>query len=199
MKRFDQLDPWELLGLAPGATAAEIRNAYERVSSRLAPGSLSFYSIADREEQSDLQRRLRAACAELLSTIGPEETTLAVRIPTASPLPSAEEAVEAAGVTPAEGPAADLPPAPAAEPEFGGEHLRRVRESRNLTLETLSHRTRIRRALLESLEAESFAALPERVFVRGFVFAVARELGLEPERVWASYGKRWEAWAAARS
>ena len=106
--------------------------------------------------------------------------------------------MEARGVVPSEGPAADGPPAPAAETEFGGEHLRRVRESRGLTLETLSHRTRIRRALLESLETESFAALPERVFVRGFVFAVARELGLEPERVWASYGKRWEAWAAAR-
>ena len=49
MKPFDQLDPWEMLGLTPGATAEEIRLAYERLASRLAPGSLPLYSIADRE------------------------------------------------------------------------------------------------------------------------------------------------------
>jgi curved DNA-binding protein CbpA len=198
VKPFDQLDPWEMLGLDPGARADEIKRAYERLSSRLAPGSLPLYSIADKEEQLDFQQRLRAAYVELLSGLGPEEPPQDAQVSTTLPTPSPNEVVAPASVPPADGATATQPPAVAPETEFNGDLLRRLRETRGLTLETLSHRTRIRRTLLESLEAERFEALPERVFVRGFVLAVARELGLDAERAWAGYGKRWEAWAAAR-
>ncbi len=198
MKPFDQLDPWEMLGLAPGATADEIRRAYELLSSRLAPGSLPLYSIADREEQLDVQQRIRAAYVALLSGLGPEGNRLDVQVPTTLPTSSANEVVAPASAPPTDGATATQQSTAAPETEFNGDVLRRFRETRGLTLETLSHHTRIRRHLLELLEAERFDELPERVFVRGFVLAVARELGIDPERVWADYGKRWEAWAAAR-
>ena len=81
--------------------------------------------------------------------------------------------------------------------EFSGAQLRKVREGLGLTLAEVAQRTRIRPKQLESIEAEAFDKLPQRVFVRGFVMAYARELKLDPERVWASYGKRWET-ATAR-
>ncbi len=87
-------------------------------------------------------------------------------------------------------------PVPPAETEFTGAALRRVRESMGLTIAEVAERTRIRPRQIESLEEEAFAARPERVFVRGFVMAYARELRLDPERVWGSYAKRWEAAAS---
>ncbi len=180
MKTYDELDAWGVLGLARGANAEQIRDAYEHLSARLAPGSLALYSIADREEQQALQRRLRAAYLELLDEVG------AVQHP-----PRADAEAAAASD-------ADLASAPGpgpAEP-FDDDFLRRAREAVGLSLDALSHRTRIRRHLLEAVETERFAELPQRVFVRGFVVTIARELGLDPERAWAAYGARLEAWAA---
>ncbi len=198
MKPIDTMNPWELLGLAPGATADEIRRAYERLSSRLAPGSLPLYSIAEREEQLDVQQRLRAAYAELLSGLGSEEPPPGAQAPAMRPMPSPSTAESSASLPLADGAPAMQPPVAAPATEFTGDFLRRFREGKGISLETLSHRTRIRRMLLESLEAERFDTLPERVFVRGFVLAVARELGLDAERVWDGYGRRWEAWASAK-
>ena len=187
MKPLDQLSPWELLGLEPSASADEIRHAYERLAARLAPGSLALYSIADRDEQASLERRLRAAYLGLLSD--------------ASARPGAEAApqteTQPAGEAAAGAEARARPSAP--ETEFDGDSIRRTREAKGLSLEALSQRTRIRRQLLEAVEAERFHELPQRVFVRGFVFAIARELGLDAEQVWAGYGRRWEAWSAART
>ena len=193
MKPLDQLSPWELLGLDPGASPDQIRHAYERLVARLAPGSLALYSIADREEQLAVQRRLRIACLELLgdaSNLPGEE---------APPLAQTISEVGAGSAAPSIGEADEVPAQRSRpEAEFNGNSLRCTREAKGISLEALSHRTRIRRQLLEAVEAERFSELPQRVFVRGFVFAIARELGLNPERVWASYGRRWEAWSAAR-
>jgi flagellar biosynthesis protein FlhG len=188
MKPLDQLTPWELLGVEPGASADEIRYAYERVSARLAPGSLALYSIADREEQGALQQRLRVACLELLAESAPPAGA-----------PGGSEGERGAAAVPAGDGGAVQAESSASATEFDGDVLRRTREAKGISLEALSHKTRIRRQLLEAVEAERFTELPQRVFLRGFVFAVARELGLDPERVWASYGRRWEAWSAARA
>ncbi len=195
MRTFDRLDPWEMLGLARGASAEEIRSAYERLSARLAPGSLALYSIADPEEQDALQRALRAAYLQLLDEVGaiahPGRAEHAAQEPTAA-------GVEPGGSSPAPAEAAGAPILLAGADAPDGELLRRAREARGISLDAMSQRTRIRRALLEALEAERFAELPERVFVRGFVFAVARVVGLDAEEVWAGYRARLETWSAAR-
>jgi len=194
VKTLDRLSPWELLGLSPGASVEEIRHAYDRLAARLAPGSLALYSIADREEQSNLQKRLRAAFLDLMAC-APDHAAAEAPQPQAVPADDARTAPPAA-VSNAGDSARAL--TPEAEVDFGGDAIRRAREAKGISLDVLSHHTRIRRALLEAVEAERFAALPARVFVRGFVFAIAGQLGLDPEKVWASYGPRWEAWSATR-
>ncbi|MDY7233273.1 helix-turn-helix domain-containing protein [Hyalangium rubrum] len=77
----------------------------------------------------------------------------------------------------------ELPP----NTEFNGELLRRVRESRNLTLQQLAERTRISSKHIENVEADRYAALPATVYLRGMLMNVARELGLDPLRVSKSY------------
>jgi ribosome-binding protein aMBF1 (putative translation factor) len=71
--------------------------------------------------------------------------------------------------------------------EFNGELLRRVRESRGLSLAQLAERTRITSKHLENIEADRYAALPATVYLRGMIMSVARELSLDPLRVSRSY------------
>jgi hypothetical protein len=76
-----------------------------------------------------------------------------------------------------------------------GEILKRVRESKGVTLKEISDKTRIGRRNLEALEEERFEELPDaKIYIRGFVRCLALELGLDPERVTTSYLVRWDHW-----
>lgn len=68
-----------------------------------------------------------------------------------------------------------------------GEHLKREREMRGVTLDEICVATRIANRFLEALESEDWDRLPGGVFNRGFVRAVARYLGLEEEALVAEY------------
>jgi cytoskeletal protein RodZ len=61
-----------------------------------------------------------------------------------------------------------------------GAALRAARTERGLSLAELQARTKIRARYLSALEEERFADLPPYPFARGFVHAVALELGLDP-------------------
>ena len=68
-----------------------------------------------------------------------------------------------------------------------GEHLRREREMRGVSLEEISAATRISTRFLEALEKEEWDHLPGGVFNRGFIRSVARFLGLDEESLVAEY------------
>lgn len=68
-----------------------------------------------------------------------------------------------------------------------GEHLKREREMRGVSLEEISAATRISTRFLEALENEQWERLPGGVFNRGFVRAVAHFLGLSEENLVAEY------------
>ncbi|HLE60394.1 MAG TPA: helix-turn-helix domain-containing protein [Thermoanaerobaculaceae bacterium] len=191
MKPLEEQSPWEVLGLQPGASAEEVRRAYERLATALAPGALALYSITELDEQRALQQRLREAYLTLMRTFGWEVPTVPeLSVPGADSAPEAPP-VELAAVLPSADSQAGESALEAAT-EFSGAQLRKVREGLGLTLAEVAQRTRIRPKQLESIEAEAFDKLPQRVFVRGFVMTYARELKLDPDLVWASYGKRWE-------
>jgi len=190
VKPLAEQSPWEVLGLTAGASEDEVRHAYERLSAALAPGALALYSIAELDDQRALQQRLRDAYLTLMRTFGWDVPVVDLGLPGAAPVPETLPAEPRAPEPPANH-GAPAPPT-ATGTDFTGAQLRRVREGLGLTLAEVSQRTRIRPQQLENIETEAFDKLPQRVFVRGFVMAYARELKLDPERVWASYGKRWE-------
>lgn len=192
MKRFEDLSPWEILGLEPGSSALEVRHAYEKLYASLAPGSLALYSLAEQDDQRALQQQIRVAYLTLMHELTGMEYPLMPDPPHQPGEVAAEPPAEEVPGAPEGGPPPDEPPAQP-QIEFTGEQLRKVREGLGLTLAAIAQRTRIRQRQLESIEAEEFGKLPERVFVRGFVMSYARELRLDPKLVWASYGKRWDA------
>jgi cytoskeleton protein RodZ len=68
-----------------------------------------------------------------------------------------------------------------------GEHLRREREMRGISLDEIASATRISTRFLEALENEQWSQLPGGVFNRGFVRAVAHHLGLDEDSLVAEY------------
>jgi cytoskeleton protein RodZ len=66
-----------------------------------------------------------------------------------------------------------------------GEHLRREREMRGVSLEEISTATKISIRFLQAIENEELSKLPGGIFTRSFVRTYARYLGLDEERVLA--------------
>jgi transcriptional regulator with XRE-family HTH domain len=62
-----------------------------------------------------------------------------------------------------------------------GAALRDAREQRGLSLDQLSHATKISITILRAIEHNRMDKLPHRIFLRGFLRAYAGEVGLNPE------------------
>jgi cytoskeleton protein RodZ len=74
-----------------------------------------------------------------------------------------------------------------------GTALRDAREQRGLSLDRLSRATKISVTSLAAIETNQRDKLPQRVFLRGFVRAYAREVGLNPEDTVARYFGQFES------
>lgn len=68
-----------------------------------------------------------------------------------------------------------------------GLELQQTRERRGMTLEQIAQKTKISATLLRHLEANEIDRLPRAVFLRGFLRAYAREVGLDPEDTMRRY------------
>lgn len=68
-----------------------------------------------------------------------------------------------------------------------GEHLKREREMRGVSLEEISAATRISTRFLEAIESDQWDQLPGGVFNRGFIRSIARFLGLDEDGLVAEY------------
>ena len=78
---------------------------------------------------------------------------------------------------------------PSPGPAFGG-RLAVAREARGLTLADVAHVLRLPAATLMALEASRYEDLPAPVFVRGYLRAYARLLGISGEELVGEYDRR---------
>src|SRR3989338_692112 len=69
-----------------------------------------------------------------------------------------------------------------------GEFLRQEREKRGLTIDQVASATKVGIKTLHALEADLYAELPAKPFIRGFVTAYCRFLGLSPSEVLSQFG-----------
>lgn len=68
-----------------------------------------------------------------------------------------------------------------------GEYLKREREYRNISLGEVSQATKVRQEILSALEDDSLDSRVPPVFVRGFLRAYAKYVGLNPDEVVLRY------------
>jgi hypothetical protein len=166
------------------------------------PGSPPAAAVVDAvRDQAPLAEAVHAAIDQSQEPATPEPaaagSTPAERIPSApapSPAPMAPAPIvlskpvvpillEREVAAPREPPVAE-------GGEWTGEMLRRVRESRGLTVQQVAERTRITRHHLENIEQDRFPALPAPVYLRGIIMSLARELRLDGQKVARSYMER---------
>lgn len=199
MKPLVEQTHYEILEVDTGADREEVERAYRLARATYAEGSVATYSIFDDSDAEALRQRIEAAY-EVLSddaarkhydaTLGKPERGLDSGLPSVAP-----------------------PPAPASPPQglevrreisgfedledgddsgsFDGARLRRLRLLRGTELTQIAEITKINTTYLGFLEEERFEDLPGATYVRGFVVAYAKSLGLDPAPVAAAYMERY--------
>jgi hypothetical protein len=105
----------------------------------------------------------------------------------------------------------DMPDFPADRPSAAGEEtscartpglgssitgagLKRLRESRGISLADVYRVTKIRAEILENIEEERYDTLPDETFLKTHLVQYARFLGVDPERALESILKRYSEW-----
>ena len=66
--------------------------------------------------------------------------------------------------------------------ESPGKYLKSIRQSRKISLTQVAQETRIRETILMAIEEDNYGDMP-RLYIKGFLSAYARCLGLDPDRV----------------
>jgi curved DNA-binding protein CbpA len=77
--------------------------------------------------------------------------------------------------------------------EFDGPTLRRVRQMLGIELGEVEFSTKISLQHIKNIEEEKFRALPEEVFVKGYIASYAKCLGLDTQKVVEQYIRRYRS------
>ncbi|MGH0036176.1 MAG: helix-turn-helix domain-containing protein [Myxococcota bacterium] len=203
MKPLEVQTHYETLEIPENATPEQIERAYRMVRSSYDQDSLALYSVFDQNDAEVIRERIDLAYRVLSDSQTREEYDRSV-------LGRAGEAAgaEAPAPQPAEpvSEAQPLPPIEAFEeidegPEgsdYDGSRLRRARMHRGIEIDQVAAITKINPSYLRFIEDDAYDDLPAPVYVRGFVTAYARAIGLDGPQVAASYIARLEESRTAR-
>lgn len=210
MRGFDEVDHYDTLEIQPDATADEVERSYRLLLATWADDSLATYSMFGEEEAGAMRDRIESAY-RVLSDPELRRRYDAAQLSDAEGEPGAASVEEPVVLAPLAEASLAKPLAEArrevptfdrmddigevedgAEAEWSGARLRRARLMRGVEVEDVATATKISPAYLRFLEEERFDDLPAVVYVRGFVAAYARYLGLDAAQVSRSYGARFE-------
>ncbi|WP_261553820.1 helix-turn-helix domain-containing protein [Frankia tisae] len=79
------------------------------------------------------------------------------------------------------------------QPASAGSLLAAARRERNLTIDEVSERTRVRASLIDQIERDDYSRCGGTVYARGHLRSIAASLGLDPGPVLAAYDASHEA------
>ncbi len=211
MRGIEELDHYEMLEVPHGATPGEIDRAYRMAQQTYAEGSLALYSIFEKRDASEIRARLDEAYRvladpELRASYDLEHRLLSAPASVAASWPPngknpgppiAESSTRMnAAVEAATAEAFDEvvegydQREDETSGEFDGPRLRRTRLFRGYEIDQIADVTKVAGTHLRNIEDENFADLPADVYVRGFVTAYAKTIGLDPQAVVPSYMAR---------
>jgi len=198
MKTLAEMTHYEVLEVGPDVSTEELERAYRLARAAYAEDSLAVYSIFGEEDSSALRERIELAYRVLVDfnqrteydvSLGPDvarEDDIKIALDLAVedeavPLTPIEVVRE---ITEFDGFEEDQ------EGSFDGAWLRRSRLRCGVEIEQIAAITKINPTYLRFIEEENFEELPAPVYVRGFVAAYSRCLGLDPERIVHGYMKQ---------
>lgn len=173
----------DMLEVERGATDEEVRRAYKRAKELYSTDALCCYGLFDDTGLTSLRARLDEAYDVLLDPARRRPYELSVFPADVEPAPSREGT-----------PTLALAPAPPITPEteFRGPLIRAVRESLGLEVRDVCQRSKIGQGYVRAIEEDDYGSLPALVYVRGFVYEIAKILRLDPEQVSRTYTKQYK-------
>ena len=206
----EPLSYYDILELTADATPQEIRSAYLRLKSSYSKDNVANYSVYSREETDALLQKIEEAYLILSNPERRKAYDLSgnagVSTGQAEHSMFRAESSTPATIIPSISPVNMNTPAPdpffahheadgfvASEQEWSGSAIRRIRESKRITIEDLADYTRISKNYLMALEEEAYQRLPAVVYVRGFLQQVSKRLKLPTEMVVQKYIQRLKA------
>jgi curved DNA-binding protein CbpA len=221
IKKIENLNFYELLEVSPAASKQEIHKAYERIRRVYEPNSIALYSLFTPEETAAMHQRIEEAYRTLVYEDNRKRydallkgSSLDEGTPSVLPRLKYQPRTEQPSFSlpsenrhlgkPEQSPQSlqqQTSPAPFQETatpvsnlitEFTGAAIKILREQRGMTIRIVADTTKIGSRYLEYIEAESYAKLPARPYLRGFLALYARTLGCDPERMVSDYMKRFD-------
>lgn len=192
---LDELDYYETLEISRDASLEDIDKAYELLRDAYASESLALHSVFSEGDASVMRDRIDEAY-RVLSDFELRREYDAAHRKTKGFVPAS---TEEPGF---EGDARILPVGSTVsldseieQPDDGkwdGSFLRRARIHAGMELEQIADVTKVGIRTLRLIEDDVYEELPATVYVRGFVTAYLRTLGIDSDRVVASYVQRVE-------
>ncbi len=180
MKPISDQDHYEVLEISHEASAEEIERAYRLARATYADESLAGYSVFGEGEAAAVRQRIETAY-RVLSNDASRQDYAASSSP--APAPDAAALPAARGLD-------ELEASDEETGDFDGPKLRWSRMRRGIEIEEIAGVTKINPTYLRFIEEERFSDLPAPVYVRGFVNAYAKAVGLDPQHVVTSFMKR---------
>jgi DnaJ-class molecular chaperone len=187
MKGIEEQTYYEILEVSPTATVKEIQKAYERAKETFHSDSLAVYSLFSEGEIYEIQAAIEEAYRILsdealrkkydkssLQTSGGQQWEKPPEVEETSL--NKEPALSFTGLS-----------FNVEEEIYRGKTLRQIRERMGVDLKTISMETKVNMRILEGIEEEAVEKLPATVYLKGFLKAYAKSLGLDPQRVVESY------------
>ena len=83
--------------------------------------------------------------------------------------------------------------------EFTGPAIKALRDQLGISQRAVANKTKIGLRYLDYIEAEEYAKLPARPYLRGFIMLYAKALGCDAERMAGDYMKRYDAVMAPKT
>lgn len=209
MRPFDSRSYYDVLEISADAHPEEVERAYRIAAATYGDESLATYSLLDEEDVRAARESVELAYEVLSDPVArqrydaerePEPDEVEERV--AAEVPELDELLASIDDEAPPPPRPREPVLPALEgfadvdEEAGGVYdgprLRRARLLRGVEIGQIADVTKVNPTYLRFIEDDRFDDLPATVYVRGFVTAYARCLGLEPLGVSLSYVERME-------
>ncbi len=188
---------YEILGVARHVGSGQIQAAYRFARGLYTGESTPTYGLLDPEERVVMLALVEEAYAALSNASVRRDYDLRMQLPTGAPSVAeplnrpAPEALPRVSSPPRPQPVPDGRPQARVPDVVNGPALRTLREQSGLSIEQIAALSKVGSRFLLALEEDRHAALPGRVFARGFLIEYARAIRVSESELVERYLRHW--------
>ena len=208
MKKFDQLNYYELLEIHPTAHREEIQRGYEMANKTYGADSIATYSLFDHDSRKRIIDRIEEAFSVLSDDKQRQQYNLRLGLPqpklhSAKPVnrprhsPKTHQQNTVAGEEQTsllqEDHTIDI-----SEQEINGKLFQQLRERQGIPLQEMADKTCINITYLQYIEQDRFDNFPAEVYLKGYLVQYVRMLGLDPVSVTNRYLSLYQNWRQSK-